>query len=149
MKVIFLDFDGVLNNYKFLSRERDLSPYNSELDPKNLKLLNDFLKDFDCKIIISSSWTDSLGINEIKSFFNDYKNILTRIIDVVDNTNYKKSEAIELSVKKHGLILKDIAIIDDDVLYPIGSLFGRRQIKTSMGTGITPQDLISLEDLLF
>lgn len=63
MKIIFLDFDGVLNSLWFffhaLRKARDhaiITDPDTELDPKAVKYLNDLVAVSGAKVVISSSW---------------------------------------------------------------------------------------------
>lgn len=65
MKVIFLDFDGVLNSYFY---QRDMIPGTlaDELDPAAIEVLNEVLTEVpDVKIVISSSWRKIFGFKEL------------------------------------------------------------------------------------
>lgn len=64
MKIIFLDFDGVLNHQEFYRRrETEINngapklerPY-SEIDPECIKLLNTLIEQTGANVVISSSW---------------------------------------------------------------------------------------------
>jgi hydroxymethylpyrimidine pyrophosphatase-like HAD family hydrolase len=48
MKIIFLDIDGVLNNY---GTRKD-----NDIDPKNIEVLNNIVKNTGAKIVVSSTW---------------------------------------------------------------------------------------------
>lgn len=54
MKVIFLDFDGVLNSTKY-DRERDMT-LNTNIDESRLPLLKQIVEATKAKIVLSTSW---------------------------------------------------------------------------------------------
>ena len=60
MKVVFLDIDGVLNSYQYLSRTsmEDAGIYN-ELDPQKVNLLQKLVVQTGASIVLSSSWRES------------------------------------------------------------------------------------------
>lgn len=59
MNYIFLDIDGVLNNCEYLIVHQD---EDGIVDPECLDLLEKLVKEFDCKIVLSSAWR--LGLDE-------------------------------------------------------------------------------------
>ena len=76
MKVIFLDFDGVLNSQQWMDFLREehhitvedlgmLQRSEMELDPDKVKLINDFATETGAKIVISSSWRILHPLNEL------------------------------------------------------------------------------------
>lgn len=54
LKIIFLDIDGVLNNYDMYHHERKV-PYK-QLIPACVKVLNDLIAKTNAKVVISSTW---------------------------------------------------------------------------------------------
>ncbi len=64
MKIIFLDFDGVLNNEAWMKqlteKGRTFRSYSDrdmdELDPARVKMISDLVLETDSHIVISSSW---------------------------------------------------------------------------------------------
>jgi hypothetical protein len=56
-KIIFLDFDGVLNNSPFLySRDRKRRGPNDDIDEKNVEELNWLIKQSGAWVVVSSIW---------------------------------------------------------------------------------------------
>lgn len=79
MKVIFLDFDGVLNNQAWMDHLKEkwnitpeqLSMFKRdaiELDPSRVKMMSDFAKQSNAKIVISSSWRIHHSLDELQEF---------------------------------------------------------------------------------
>ena len=58
MKIVFLDFDGVLNSYEFHRSDRKLVPEGkrSYFDPVAVARLNEILDRSGAKIVCSTSW---------------------------------------------------------------------------------------------
>lgn len=122
MNIIFLDIDGVLNSHKF-EMERDLNsqesyvPFYSDIDISKVVLLKQILENSkNTKIVISSSWRDSLSLKEFKSLFFhfglDKHLIIDKTSDEVD-----KPESIRKWLSNNKI--KDFIILDDDNLFPI------------------------------
>lgn len=119
MKVIFLDFDGVLNSrrtvaaygcYGFLGF-RD----GYHLDPVALKMVEVLCKDTSASIVISSSWRIGADLQEFKDLFDHYK-IDVNVVGFTPRS-YEIGEIrgheIEAYLVKHPQITH-YAILDDD-----------------------------------
>lgn len=111
MKVIFLDFDGVINNWNHFEG----------VDYNNVKYLLEIIKLTGAKVVATSSKKYSFqrvdGINYNVSSFCEYVNILHCYgIDIVDITPYIK-ERRELEINEYlGLHpeIEQFLILDDD-----------------------------------
>ena len=55
MKVIFLDFDGVLNSEKYI---RTCGHYGVIIDPSRMVMLKEIIDKTDAKIVLSTSWRE-------------------------------------------------------------------------------------------
>ncbi len=53
LKVLFLDFDGVLNSRKYL---RTFNGYGVAIDPERMKLLKGIIDATQAKIVLTTSW---------------------------------------------------------------------------------------------
>lgn len=145
-KILFLDIDGVLNSDRY---NRSLTvenfPYGMEIDPAATALLKNFLNSNpEVRIVISSSWRDTLSLEQFNEVFATY-GIRDRIVDMT-SSNMGKADSIELWVKTHKPSL--FAILDDDILFSLFHRMHRLQIKTSMGIGLQKSHLEDLA-LLF
>ena len=94
-RILFLDIDGVLNHEQFYVRVRnDKKEYKkrsnkeewllNQLDPNSIKVLNDFIDESGCKLVLSSSWRRT-------SFFRS-DDVENTIKDV--NTFFKKAGVV-------------------------------------------------------
>lgn len=133
-KILFLDIDGVLNSDRF---HRTIMVYNfphgMEIDPKAIALLKSFLDTYqEIKIVISSSWRDTLSINQFNELFATH-GIQDRVIDLT-NSDMEKVKSIELWINENNP--SHFVIIDDDQLFDLLHRMHRFQIKTSMGLGL-------------
>ena len=63
MKIIFLDIDGVLNNW---ATRKD-----NDLDAKNIENLNEIIKDTGAKVVISSTWRRHHTIESLSKLLAD------------------------------------------------------------------------------
>ena len=85
MKVVFIDFDGVLNTEKYVCR---CAEFGLIIDPAKMDLLRQIIDATNAKIVLSTSWRehwdrepqncDGIG-KEINNIFKQYKlNILDK-----------------------------------------------------------------------
>jgi len=82
-KILFLDFDGVLNNTNFLREESKTNPDAFRcLDPENCKNLKWILfKIPDLQIVISSTWRILYTMFELKKKLSEHGIQPCRIVD--------------------------------------------------------------------
>ena len=125
MKVIFLDIDGVLNSEEFAIWCRDFPDFiknggSNWVDPNAVKMIEDICKDYDVKLVISSSWR-TWDLESTIEEFNRYKSLckLTPYIVGITprNTDYyvreDRGEEIQHYLDTHPEI-ENYCIIDDD-----------------------------------
>lgn len=71
MKVLFLDIDGVLNSDKWMYERNKNERYKflpypmCEFDPECVKRLNRILKETNAKLVVSSDWRFTKGLDSI------------------------------------------------------------------------------------
>jgi len=127
MTYIFLDIDGVLSTIKEYDKPR--KKFWSKYDIANnlkipypfnegcVKIFNEILTEFECKIIISSDWKLYWTLDELKQIFK-FNNVIKDPVDITDNTekkvislNQKRYEEIYEYIKKHNI--RNFIVIDD------------------------------------
>ena len=128
MKVIFLDYDGVLNHEAFykerhervLNGEKLNHPY-SEIDPKCVENLNKLIEDTGAKVVISSTWRHS-GIDYCNDVLK-YHGFEGDIIDITPNLRgrgcLRGNEILQWIRDNHDLVgdyynFTEYVILDDD-----------------------------------
>ncbi len=131
MKVIFLDFDGVLNSEKYVSR---CGKYGVVIDDTKLQLIKRLVEITNAKIVLSTSWRehwekqtdkcDSMGI-EINKIFAKYG------LEIYDKTQ-KLGGRREREIEAYILENKDIInfVVFDDC-YLNSDVIDGHFIKTS------------------
>jgi len=65
-RLIFLDFDGVLNSDDYLVDISDWLSFDA-LDESKIQLVNQIIEATDAKIVISSSWRNTYPLEEIEN----------------------------------------------------------------------------------
>lgn len=142
MKIIFLDLDGVLNNW-----------YHPELiDEKNALVLKKVLELSKAKIVLTSSNKYSFqreGISSVKgSFLEKYLEVLkTMNIPIYDITPYvleDKSEEIKTYLKNNPLIT-DFVIIDDEL---VSMDLRKYQVYLDLYKGLEEEHIKPILDIL-
>ena len=116
-RIIFLDFDGVIDGW--------WSKYN--LDPKKIALVEEIIKATDAKIVVSSSW--SVGCRNAEEFIErDFSGYFKRktteisrkslfiesIIDVTDHMGSSRGDEIQRWLDAHEDEVESYVILNDD-----------------------------------
>ena len=68
-KIIFLDFDGVLNSQLWYVKTKG-SRGQDDLDVTSIDFLNKLVKRTDAKIVVSSTWRLTKTVEELQSILN-------------------------------------------------------------------------------
>lgn len=157
---IFLDIDGVLNNFK----TQDINNLY-KFDKNNVDAFNYLLSILkNPKIIISSSWTQKFFFEDLKKIFKDNNIDSNLIIDKIEHTYscktikpYKTEKEFEMAVDPNSGRNKDILnfinqhninnsflIIDD--MYLSNKELNFYQIITDSNIGLTKKDIDSFWD---
>ena len=70
MKVVFLDFDGVLNSSNFLygkGKKFDSTQADEKIDPEAVRRMNVITDCTGADIVVSSSWRIGKGVDDLRS----------------------------------------------------------------------------------
>jgi hypothetical protein len=139
MRIIFLDFDGVLvNRQSFLTRnalyERG-SRQQEKADPPCVNALNRIIRETGAYIVVSSSWRLGTPLCELETLLLDWG---VRGV-VLDKTPVypSKTRGFEIEGWLQTCAATNFVILDDDT--DMGALLPRL-VKTSFKTGLTEAD---------
>lgn len=138
LKILFLDIDGVLNSDDFYNNQREnkkeweeVTYPLTEFDPKCIERLNRIVEETNAKIVISSDWRFTEGLENILFMAGLKKPIF-------DTTPYyfgKRDKEIEIWLNNHDVI--KYVIVDDN------DFFTKEQhehfIKISYLNGLTEE----------
>lgn len=135
MKVLFLDFDGVLNSHQsatFWHNKRDQAKWENELYKEWQGSLKEYLaQEFcpialsnveelvrripDLKIVVSSTWRLGETVETLKKILHPAKLVSDAIIDVTPYIGFSKprGQEIQLWLDKHPDVT-NFVIVDDD-----------------------------------
>jgi len=124
MKVIFLDFDGVLNSYPY---DCQRTSEQGNIDETRLPLLKSIVDAIQAKIVLSSSWRkhwnkdknlcDTIG-REIESLFSKYN--LTIFDKTPELSNNDREKEIKLWLNENKAVSRFVIL--DDMLLGFGNL---------------------------
>lgn len=116
MKIIFLDLDGVINDYLTFDK----------VNPSNVNILKEIIEKTNAQIVLTSS--HKYPLQENPRYQKDYKKYLLKIkylkelqemkievVDIIPYVNRNREEEIQAYLEKHQEI-KEYLILDDDFL---------------------------------
>lgn len=142
MKIIFLDFDGVISTYEKGWR----------FDVEKLYLLKEIVDKTDAKIVVTSSWKRGFTEvdNFIKSLYNGSRNkdlnnvtifnwFANSIYDITDNNGSWRGDEIQRWIDKHNEEIESYVILDDDSDFHDNQLFNF--VQTDTYEGITSREV--------
>ena len=115
MKVIFLDFDGVINDYLSFNQINDY----------NVEVLKRIINEINAKVVVTSSNKYVWQINNnVEGLLNSYyiKGLKEKGIDVFGYTpfkEYKREQEILDYLKKHPEITQYVILDDDYIIEPL------------------------------
>lgn len=144
MKIIFLDFDGVLNSlFHFQELKRQGLTQDrimDSLDPVMVERLNRIVEMTNAKIVISSTWRKLHSMDELKAFLLKYGfKFIDHVIDVTPTLNKDRGYEIQWWMDRHqhryvaGLeqeLITSFVILDDNSDMVYDHLLGRLVLTT-------------------
>ena len=68
-KIIFLDVDGVMNNQLWFIKTKGNRP-DDDIDPENMKHLNNIIKETDAEVVVTSTWRLNRTTEELQALFD-------------------------------------------------------------------------------
>jgi hypothetical protein len=148
MKVLFLDFDGVLNSHKFL---RAASGGMDRLDPAAVKRLNTIVARSGAKVVISSTWRIKRSLAELRATLA----ALGFEGEVIDKTPELPSagygdpflarcEEIQAWISGRSEPLESFAILDDAYLEAVVQFL----VQTELETGLSDEHVAAALEIL-
>lgn len=140
MKIIFLDFDGVLTRTDDPSSFRSLS----KIAVDNLNSLVDMVPDVN--IVITSTWRKYQSLPDLLNIMTDagfrYSSL---VMGVTPDMNNKRGYDISAWIRKNNRPIDSMVILDDD---DDMCGFRRKLVQTSFNNGLTMNDVKKACDIL-
>jgi histidinol phosphatase-like enzyme len=159
-KTIFLDFDGVLNNTNFmifkyiLKDDPDKEEWEiisdglQSVDSRNMHALNFLLsklqeKKFDIEIVISSAWRDNMNI--VMDRLREHNILTINGEEILKRTKIdKQNRGLQILdfCKENNIEVKDIIVIDDDLIDIKQHIPDEVLLHTNFRNGLTFTDVL-------
>lgn len=143
MKILFIDFDGVVSTFEKGWR----------LDEEKLSLLKEIIDNTNAKIVVSSSW--KVGYNDVDNFIetlggrresetiknngNMFQWFCNNIYDITDSNGSWRGDEIQRWIDAHEEEIESYAILDDDSDMRENQLFNF--VQTDGYEGITSREV--------
>lgn len=165
MRVLFLDFDGVLNSHQsahFWHNKRDQSKWENEMYTAWQGFPKEYLaQEFcpiamsnveelvrrvpDLKIVVSSSWRLGETVESLKKILYPSKLIADAIIDVTPRFGGEaRGHEIHDWLTKHVEVTKFVIVDDDEDMVHLSN----RLVRTDNYHGFTFRDMIKAQEML-
>jgi len=154
MRIIFLDFDGVLNSREFFIANRDLirgatsflQRGIAELNSESVRLMSDFAQEMNAGVVISSSWRTLHSLGEINEMLiqTGWQTRLPFSVTPRDKHGFRGNEIIDW-LSDFGMVnVESFVIFDDDGdFHPSQPL-----IRTSWDFGLQQQHIDIARNIL-
>lgn len=139
MKVLFLDVDGVLNNF----HQRN---FGETMSPPSCDALNSILDRVpDLKIVISSSWR-MWGTDYMQKLLekNGIKDAASKVVDITGQEQGIRGYQIQCWLDRNPSVTKFVILDDESDMGPLLS----KLVKTNGYVGLTSTDADKVVDAL-
>ena len=134
MKIIFLDFNGVLQINR--SRGKLYCPGSPTFDRQAVFNLNSLIELTEAKIVVSSSWRldSDLPLQRLL----DFEGVKGEVVGQTPYLNlgyYCRGGEIDAFLKEDNFPIEQFVILDDDIEHDIADYFPTSLVRTDMATG--------------
>lgn len=144
MKILFLDFDGVLNSHKFLA-DRDCGDH---LDPRAVALVNQVIQATNCRVVITSTWRCYNPLEVLQARLAEHGLNPNHVVGVTPITDMDINRAGEIKLWLDANKQVEVFAIVDDWGPEVFKDLTDRLVQTDPKVGITPKDVAKLIDML-
>lgn len=157
MKIIFLDFDGVLNSNQSRQETGHLGFGAAQVDPKAAARLDKLVRSTGAKIVVSSSWRHIFTVPQLQQILSQV-GARAAAQAVIDRTpvgegnrgneiqDWLDLESERITVNpKHDRVTSYVILDDDNDMTPEQQ---PRMIHTNPQYGLTDQDVVNAISIL-
>lgn len=154
-KIIFLDFDGVLNSaswFKTIHESREGKPYVSsfersteQLDPRCVKMISDLAVSTGSNIIVSSSWRILHELHEIQDIL-EARGMVKEVLPIgvtPDSHKRFRGDEVKMWLAQNPRVHTHVIFDDDGDFYSDQPL-----VKTSWEDGLLPHHVELAREIL-
>ena len=127
MKVVFCDFDGVLNCAKSTSRAPfpDLNVWYVGLDSNKLRNLVKIIQETNAKIVLTTTWREHYEIGAYKQMDpvgkyinNKFRMFNLKIYDkIIDGKRFNRGKGVKIWLEQHPEVTDFVILDDEDMGY--------------------------------
>lgn len=137
MKVIFLDFDGVLNSNQYLQSGRHPDGCGIGLDPFAVVRLRRLVHETDAKIVVTSTWRTGRSVDNLSGLLQAagcHLEVLDKTPDLYTKSHGYKHRGDEINawLRSTWHEVESYVVIDDDVVEGFTDV----QVNTSFDDGL-------------
>lgn len=153
MKVIFLDFDGVLNSFRTVvafgrygfppREEKHFMRSELRLDPVAIGLVRDLCEKSGAKVVISSTWRIGTPIEHFIRLFGAYGWQDAPVIDKTPQLDGFRGTEIMRWLEEHQTVTHHVIFDDDSDFHP-----GQPLIKTTRFDGLIHKNYVDALEIL-
>jgi hypothetical protein len=152
MKVIFLDFDGVLNSEQYEQGPDYMSPTGlpfgeSRIDPKCIQRVNHLIDSTGAKVVLSTAWRHMWSRDEIVDMLEKrgFKHA-SSVLDILPSLNDSRGEEVKqwLGQSEEGARIGGEGVDGYVILDDVPEFDGEQMqhfIQTNPDVGLTDQDV--------
>ena len=117
MKVLFLDFDGVLNSHKWIGANQQLFSsqqlfMHKHVDVEAVARVEKICQATGAKIVVSSTWRRFNTLDQLQAILKDH-GFTGEVIGATPILSSQRGKEIEHWLREHGPI-ESFVIVDDD-----------------------------------
>ncbi len=153
MRILLLDFDGVLNSVSSFVYNNRLNllglsntPTHESFDPIACSNLQYILEELpDVQVVVSSTWRKFKTLSALQEIFKTNNILPERMIGTTpESENGYRGKEIETYLKEHPEVTKFVIIDDDSDMEP----YMDRLVKTDSRNGLTWTDAEKVIEML-
>lgn len=145
MKVIFLDFDGVINSTTFMMRI-DGHKGHEKISEEMVGRVNRIIEETGAEVVVSSTWRKLHDLDELQKFL-DKNGFVGELMDKTP-PNFgmtERGDIIQLWLDEHPFV-EEFVVIDDDT--DMTAIPDENFINTDTTVGITNEHVEEAIDIL-
>jgi hypothetical protein len=150
MKLVFLDFDGVLNSWDFLYGSRE--PFSStsadeKIDPEAVRRLNEITDRTGASIVVSSAWRIGKKVADLRELLHRH-GVTGQVVGATPRNDRTRGDQIAESLEYHKRLGREVdsfVILDDD--NDMGGLTWAL-VKTTMAQGLQDEHVAQAVEIL-
>jgi len=133
MRVLFLDFDGVLNSVQFLQAYKRWDI----LDPTAVEYLNLIVQETQCEVVVSSTWRLLYKIPDLCGILREQGKYRGRLLGATPHgsgTSTRRGDEIDAWLSQHPEVTSYVIL--DDEISDMNTHHAPHIVKTEFSTGL-------------